>query len=151
MSKYCSKCKLEKSEAEFNIRRDIRKGCGLRSWCKSCEAKRKITYRYSWKSEAINYYGKKCQCCDVSEIEFLTIDHIEGKGQLHRRNIKRKGGDEFYRWMAKNGYPKGYQVLCFNCNSAKGFYGVCPHKKVMNVQTNERPNQRKIRNSALQN
>ena len=36
--------------------------------------------------------------------------------------------------MARNGYPwekypPGYQVLCHNCNLAKGFYGSCPHQK----------------------
>ena len=32
-------------------------------------------------------------------------------------------------WMIKNNFPKGFQVLCHNCNLAKGFYGKCPHEK----------------------
>jgi hypothetical protein len=28
------------------------------------------------------------------------------------------------------GYPKDrYQLLCHNCNMAKGFYGLCPHQE----------------------
>ena len=27
----------------------------------------------------------------------------------------------------KNNYPEGFQVLCSNCNFAKGKYGSCPH------------------------
>jgi len=31
-------------------------------------------------------------------------------------------------WLRKYNYPKGFQVLCHNCNMAKRF-GVCPHKE----------------------
>lgn len=41
--------------------------------------------------------------------------------------IKRK--EYFREWQRKNNYPKGFQVLCHNCNLAKGFYGKCPHQK----------------------
>ena len=33
------------------------------------------------------------------------------------------------RWITKNNSPKGFQILCHNCNMAKGFYGKCPHQK----------------------
>ena len=37
-------------------------------------------------------------------------------------------GRELYRDLKKAGYPAGYQVLCFNCNSSKHFGGgVCAH------------------------
>jgi hypothetical protein len=39
-----------------------------------------------------------------------------------------RGGVRFYSWLRRNNYPEGYQVLCFNCNIAKGLYGVCPHQ-----------------------
>ena len=29
----------------------------------------------------------------------------------------------------KNNFPKGFQILCHNCNIAKGHYGKCPHEK----------------------
>lgn len=38
-------------------------------------------------------------------------------------------GWNFYRWLKNNGFPKkDFQLLCFNCNCAKGFFGMCPHK-----------------------
>ena len=76
------------------------------------------------------YGGKipKCKCCGEKEQCFLTIDHIEDNGAKHRREIKRGGGVAFYYWLKLNNYPKGYQVLCFNCNHAKSLYGKCPHK-----------------------
>ena len=33
------------------------------------------------------------------------------------------------KWIIKNNFPKGFQILCHNCNSAKAVYGKCPHEK----------------------
>lgn len=67
----------------------------------------------------------KCACCGEKEYQFLTIDHINGKGREERR--KEGMGSSFYRYLIKNNFPKGFQVLCMNCNFAKGHYGKCPH------------------------
>jgi hypothetical protein len=31
--------------------------------------------------------------------------------------------------LAKHGYPDTFQLLCHNCNLARGFYGTCPHQR----------------------
>jgi ABC-type uncharacterized transport system substrate-binding protein len=37
----------------------------------------------------------------------------------------------FYKWLARNGYPSGFQILCMNCNHGKSRNGgVCPHQRV---------------------
>lgn len=36
-------------------------------------------------------------------------------------------GVRIEEWLKKNDYPKGFQILCHNCNMSKGFYGYCPH------------------------
>lgn len=54
--------------------------------------------------------------CNVMDIDMLTIDHINGNGGKHRREIKVKTGMYFYRWLKENDYPVGYQVLCWNHN-----------------------------------
>lgn len=66
----------------------------------------------------------KCKCCGENIFEFLSIDHIEGGGTLHRKSIKSR----LYPWLIKNNLPKGFQVLCFNCNFGKYKMGICPHK-----------------------
>lgn len=71
-----------------------------------------------------DHYGTKCVCCGETEPKFLCIDHINGGGAKHVREI----GGNFYHWLKKSGYPEGFQVLCHNCNMAKGFYGSCPHQ-----------------------
>ena len=93
--------------------------------------KKKIT-RY--RMEALNHYcgnnnlGPWCQCCGITEVEFLTIDHMDDNGAKHRREINSRGGTDFYLWLRRNHWPDGYQVLCFNCNLARGYHGYCPHK-----------------------
>lgn len=71
------------------------------------------------------YGGPVCACCAEDGEVFLTIDHINGKGNEHRRSIGNNGGKDFYSWLRKNNYPEGYQVLCFNCNQARGYRGYC--------------------------
>lgn len=80
------------------------------------------------KTTIINHYGKECACCGETEIKFLTIDHIEGGGTKHRKQLG-GGGQRIYRWLIKNNFPEGYQVLCWNCNCAKGLYNTCPHQQ----------------------
>ena len=76
------------------------------------------------KIQAILYYGGKCECCGEAKGEFLSIDHINGGGSKHRR----KENTQISNWLRQRGYPKGYRVLCHNCNMAIGLYGECPHK-----------------------
>jgi hypothetical protein len=67
-----------------------------------------------------------CACCQESIYEFLTIDHINNDGNIQ---IKIYGKSGLYRWLIKQNFPEGYQVLCYNCNCAKGRYGYCPHQQ----------------------
>ena len=78
----------------------------------------------------LSKYGTVCQCCGEDQYQFLSIDHIDGNGAEHRRQIfgNPRGGGGWYRWLRRNGFPPGYRVLCLNCNFAYGFYKVCPHK-----------------------
>ncbi|HRZ15242.1 MAG TPA: hypothetical protein P5110_07030 [Candidatus Omnitrophota bacterium] len=93
--------------------------------------KRKIIDRKSrlkLKVDVLKAYSKniECACCHEKHIEFLTIDHIKGGGNKHRKSL---GKVVFYRWLKKNGFPKGYRVLCMNCNFARRYNQICPHQK----------------------
>ena len=83
------------------------------------------------KLEVITHYsgGKpQCVCCGFTEIDGLSIDHISGrKSAGHSIDFT---SFRFYGWLIRQGYPKDYQVLCHNCNCAKGFFGKCPHELV---------------------
>lgn len=105
--------------------------------CRGCYLERSRRYAKEradrYKREVIDHYGGYCACCHEAEVAFLTIDHVDGNGSAHRTELfgknKGKGGMAFYRWLIKNSFPGGFQVLCFNCNVAKHTQGVCPHQK----------------------
>jgi hypothetical protein len=124
------------------------------SWCKKCIADgqcpvKKRAYNKAWRGankdrrreQQVRYYKKLkhevfyyyssgamcCACCGEAEIQFLSLDHINGGGNACRK--KHGSGVQIYSKLRREGYPPGFQILCFNCNMAKGFWGSCPHKK----------------------
>lgn len=74
---------------------------------------------------ALQHYGGKCVVCGETLIIFLTIDHINNDGAAHRKSINghNHGGVDMGAWLRRNNYPDGFQVLCVNCNHAKGRIG----------------------------
>lgn len=79
----------------------------------------------------INHYSgndPKCACCGERELKFLAIDHKNNDGAAHRRAVGPSSA--VYKWIVENGFPDGFQILCHNCNMAKGIYGECPHGHV---------------------
>lgn len=86
--------------------------------------------RRALKQVILDAYGNSCACCGETLFEFLTLDHIENDGAAHRRELKANGRSErIYNDLIARGFPTGFRILCFNCNSALGFYGYCPHPK----------------------
>lgn len=150
----CSKCGKIKSLLEFN-----KKGDGHQPNCKECRSKfpsakpenhaltnklwrernkEKIKLKASMdyikerdalKNEWLNAYGRKCTCCGESEIKFLTIEHLNGDGKNHRKEVGT--GLNMLKDLKKQGFPKDkYTILCYNCNSGKSINkGICPHKE----------------------
>ena len=67
-----------------------------------------------------------CACvgCDEKHIEFLTLDHINGRKSMnHEPSLK---AEKLCRRLKRDDYPVGIQVLCWNCNSAKSNKPFCP-------------------------
>ena len=128
----CKKCNYELTK---NWQQNNRDKCN--QYTKKWQQDNRVRYNQSqresnhrFKDEVINEYGGKCVCCGETRKEFLSIDHIDGDGSKHRKEIGARTSDEFYRWLKQNNYPEGFQVLCFNCNCGKGSYSVCPHKEI---------------------
>jgi len=146
--KRCAKCKQWKDEKEFNKNKKYENGlyCHCRECTKLYAKEYHKKHRERWlrlsregckkyrqrkKIEVINHYGGKCACCGESNIEFLAIDHINGGGNKHLKELfGHVGGGDFYRWLIRNDFPEGYRVLCHNCNFSLGVYGYCPHQGV---------------------
>jgi len=88
---------------------------------------------YKVKIKVINYYGGKCNCCAENNILFLTIDHVNGDGAEFRKKHGINGGHHTYLWIQRNLFPTEFQVLCMNCNAAKGQNDQCPHNCVTGI------------------
>lgn len=68
----------------------------------------------------LNHYCNnniKCAHCCCKDIDCLTIDHIDGGGKKHMRNIG--FGSHLINWLIKNNFPEGFQILCCNCQRIK--------------------------------
>jgi len=100
--------------------------------------------RDEYRQKVLSYYSKRlsksnipcCNCCGENfHPYFLALDHIAGKKQMDSEPELVKIGysskmkvNQLQKWIVDNNYPKGFQILCHNCNQAKGFYGKCPHE-----------------------
>ena len=99
--------------------------------------KKRDSKRHEIKFEVLSHYSKKlsnsripcCNCCGENQfLIFLTIDHIKSR-KNYDKEPKNLVGKELYRYLQKNNFPRGYQVLCMNCNSAKSDGEFCPHQR----------------------
>lgn len=121
--------KAARREADPEAWQKMRRSAGRRHYETNrdaiCQAVREADA--ARRAEVIAAYGGRCACpgCHVHHAELLTVDHIGGGGNAHRRLIGR-GSRDFYRWLQRNGYPEGFQLLCGSCNLAKADKDKCP-------------------------
>lgn len=140
--RHCLECDEFVALTDFS---KVDKAGRLDSWCRPCrngrtrmwiadpanqEAVRatRAVKRRAERELVLAHYGGSCACCDEGTFEFLAIDHVDGGGTQHRAEVG--GGASFVTWLIKQGLPAGFRVLCHNCNSALGYWGVCPHGKL---------------------
>lgn len=100
--------------------------------CLACRERARTSARESYRRlrlKVIALYGGACTCCGETESDFLTLDHINNDGAVQRRQQHRvAAGSAFYKRVLRE-RPTDVQVHCYNCNCAKGHYGICPHKR----------------------
>lgn len=92
-------------------------------WARNARKKKKI--------DALNHYSKGricCACCGFDNFDALGLDHIAGR-RAHGHS-KTLTSVRLYNDLKKNNYPRGFQILCYNCNGAKSDNGLCPHQIV---------------------
>lgn len=102
--------------------------------CSACLVRTRELERNAKLKVFIYYSGgtPHCACCGETTITFLQIDHINNDGNKHRSVLcshNGGGGPKTYRWLIRNHFPPGFQVLCANCNIGRYLNGgICPHK-----------------------
>ena len=88
-----------------------------KNYGKKWEAKRK----QELKAEILTHYGRgrlACVMCGESRLACLSVDHINGRGTIHRKELN-KYGYKFYALLKRQEFPQGYQTLCMNCQFVK--------------------------------
>lgn len=108
----------------------------MRAWrianVEKVEAMRRARYR-KLRLAVLEAYGNKCVCCGETQPEFLAIDHINGGGKEDRAKYSHLDGKSWYAYLLKE-HPDRVQILCHNCNCAKGHYGECPHETMRRAE-----------------
>lgn len=82
------------------------------------------------KVAVLDRYGWRCVFCGEERYELLTIDHVMSDGRAHRESPEFKRVGNLIQFVA--GIPidrDRFRILCFNCNCARGFFGIEPGGK----------------------
>ena len=89
--------------------------------CEDCRKKRraqKAKWKPGYKSilweDTFDHYGDSCACCGETNHTFLTIDHMQGRGEHKGWSTLKVLVD-----LRRRGWPEGYRILCFNCNCGR--------------------------------
>jgi hypothetical protein len=120
-TKVCANCGEIRPITSFKSNLD---GSLRRHSCNICLGKRE---RSRQRIDFLEAFGWKCSCCGEEDPRFLTLDHINNDGNIHR---EKKNEQQIMYQAKREGWPKDkYQCLCFNCNLGRSVNGgVCPHK-----------------------
>lgn len=130
--KMCPDC--SRSSADVKFPKNKRGAHGLGTYCSACHSergkasKRKhgdkgIQRRRTERKAMLAKLGGACVCCQERTFEFLQFDHIDSDGAAHRASK----GKLSLNMREIEAELHRFQILCANCNSAKQYYGGCPH------------------------
>ncbi len=87
---------------------------GTKRHCETC-LQRQIDWRLKRKIKVMDHYGGPCCVgCGESDARILQMDHTNGGGNQHAKEIGGRG--KIYQWLIANNFPPGFRVLCPNCN-----------------------------------
>ncbi len=143
VNKFCSMCNKELPIESFGIRRASKDG--KNSYCRKCLAALKKSkyhntpekfriqgreyygdnsekaklrakfHRGKLFNEVLDHYGRKCSITKCGNTKNLCVDHIGGND-----GNSPKAGMYLWRWLKKNNFPKGFRILCLQCNTLDG-------------------------------
>ena len=119
---YCKDCKSKQNKKYNAKNKDKIKKHNKEYLChnRAAHNKRSMKARDKLKKEVLGFYSggePKCKWCGETDLNVLSIDHINGDGNCHRKYLygnNKVGGYRFYLWLKRNNFLEGFQVLCFN-------------------------------------
>ena len=93
--------------------------------------------RLEIKNIVFNHYGRICSLCGETDERTLTIDHINGNGNKHRREEIHGHYQTIYFWLVRYNFPEGFRVLCMNCQFKHKYANRCREIFNENLQKEE--------------
>ena len=128
--KHCVVCSKKKPLTKFPLRTASGK-LYVGNYCTACVGTKA---RARAKLKLYEEFGFKCSCCGEKHPYFLTLEHKLGNNPSRRKRSKSgmvntKIQPQLINEAAKDGWDRTkYDLLCINCNFAKGHFGECPHQ-----------------------
>jgi hypothetical protein len=125
----CPECTKQRGKKyRASLKTDPEKHAAHLAYHRVSQTNRNRTHRWA---VLVGYGGDppRCACCGEQTVEFLCLDHVNSDAPADRKRFSTHL--VFFTYLIKNNFPDRdrYQVLCHNCNLAKGFYGECPHER----------------------
>ena len=112
--KHCPRCGEDKPLDGFF--KNAARHDGLSGYCRECQTLANNGRTAALRMRAIESIGgPRCCSCGITDVRVLTIDHRDGGGTQHRRDVVSSHG--LYKAVIKE--PGKYQVLCHNCTWIK--------------------------------
>lgn len=138
----CPKCHIHKREYDqarvangicVYCPRSVEPG---KRYCPECRSEKlayHLKYRLAKKQECFELLGGCfCRCCGETNIEALSVDHIDNDGAAFRRangGPCHSTGLHLYKKIISGKIPKkSLQVLCMNCQFGRRMLGTCYHQ-----------------------
>lgn len=132
---YCRsnpECENLRSRARYNEEAQVRELCYLcgaktntqSQVCGTCNSQFRNFERFTArKTRVLSKYGGSCVCCGFSNFAYLSIDHVEADGKVHRQ----EAGTSIYACLDSEPADfSRFQVLCVACNARKSCKKSCP-------------------------
>ena len=86
--------------------------------CSVCSARQIHDTNAAMRLRCILLLGGECSNCGEKEYEFLTVDHVNGDGNIERARLH---SDQIKRLILSGVADRNrYRVLCRNCNDSDG-------------------------------
>jgi hypothetical protein len=129
VNRQCNMCH-EIKDLYSGFFRDSTRKYGRAAICKTCTPIKRKRYAASRsrskaslkaRKTALNLLGNACVCCGDTYEPYLQIDHVDGDGKDHRKEL-RHGTQALYRWVIQNPATDRVQILCANCHLYKTKY-----------------------------
>ena len=126
---YCIECSKTDKKIKYQNHKELSPE-EYRKWRIEQNEERRVEKR-KLKTEVFTHYCPngilKCanpfhiHAEDITDLDILTLDHIDGKGYEDRKKNGNRVGHVLYRQLKNSGYPSNFQILCCNCQMKKKF------------------------------